>query len=43
MEKSKPFWNPYMAGIALGLVLLASFVLTGRGGYAAHRAHGVPP
>jgi len=27
----KPFWNPYLAGIALGLVLLASFVLTGRG------------
>lgn len=27
----KPFWNPYVAGIALGLVLLASFVVTGRG------------
>ena len=27
----KPFWNPYAAGIALGLVALASFVLTGRG------------
>jgi uncharacterized membrane protein YedE/YeeE len=27
----KPFWNPYVAGIALGLVLLGSFVLTGRG------------
>jgi uncharacterized protein len=25
------FWNPYVAGFALGLVLLASFVLTGRG------------
>jgi hypothetical protein len=25
------FWNPYLAGVALGLVLLASFVLTGRG------------
>jgi len=25
------FWNPYAAGFALGLVLLASFVLTGRG------------
>ena len=31
MENSRPFWNPYLAGIALGLVLLASFVLTGRG------------
>jgi hypothetical protein len=27
----KPFWNPYVAGIALGLVLLASFVVTGKG------------
>lgn len=25
------YWNPYLAGVALGLVLLASFVLTGRG------------
>jgi uncharacterized protein len=25
------FWNPYLAGVALGLVLLTSFVLTGRG------------
>ncbi len=27
----EPFWNPYAAGIALGLVLLASFVITGKG------------
>jgi hypothetical protein len=27
----KPFWNPYVAGIALGLVLLTSFVVTGKG------------
>jgi len=27
----RPFWNPYVAGIALGLVLLASFVVVGRG------------
>jgi uncharacterized protein len=26
-----PFWNPYVAGIALGLVLLLSFVANGRG------------
>ncbi|HEX7488660.1 MAG TPA: YeeE/YedE thiosulfate transporter family protein [Anaeromyxobacteraceae bacterium] len=31
MNDPKPFWNPYAAGMALGLVLLASFVLTGRG------------
>ncbi len=28
---SKPYWNPYWAGFALGLVLLASFVIMGRG------------
>ena len=27
----KTFWNPYIAGIGLGLVLLLSFFLTGRG------------
>ena len=27
----KPFWNPYLSGIVLGLVLLASFVVVGRG------------
>ena len=26
MNQEKPFWNPYLAGIALGLVLLASFL-----------------
>ncbi len=31
MSEQKPFWNPYVAGIALGLVLLAGFVLTGHG------------
>ena len=27
----KPYWNPYLAGFLLGLVLLASFVVMGRG------------
>ena len=27
----QPYWNSYVAGAALGLVLLAAFVLTGRG------------
>jgi hypothetical protein len=27
----KRFWNPYLAGVALGLVLLAAFVVSGRG------------
>ena len=29
--KSKPYSDPYLAGIALGLVLLGSFVVVGRG------------
>jgi uncharacterized protein len=28
---AKPFWNPYLAGFALGLVLLATYLITGRG------------
>jgi uncharacterized membrane protein YedE/YeeE len=31
VEPRARFWNPYVAGFALGLVLLASFVVTGRG------------
>ncbi|MDA3844158.1 MAG: YeeE/YedE thiosulfate transporter family protein [Candidatus Kapabacteria bacterium] len=27
----KPYWNPYVAGVGLGLVLLAAFVIMGRG------------
>lgn len=27
----RPYWNPYWAGFGLGLVLLASFVIMGRG------------
>ncbi len=27
----EPYWNPYLAGIGLGLVLLAAFVIMGRG------------
>lgn len=30
-SKPKPYWNSYVAGVGLGLVLLAAFVLTGRG------------
>jgi hypothetical protein len=29
--KEQKFWNPYLAGVALGLVLLAAFLVTGRG------------
>ena len=27
----RPFWNPYVAGVALGLVLLTSFLVMGKG------------
>ena len=30
-KSSQPYWNPYLAGFALGLVLLAAFVVMGRG------------
>jgi hypothetical protein len=29
--KAQPYWHPYAAGIGLGLVLLFSFVIVGRG------------
>jgi uncharacterized membrane protein YedE/YeeE len=31
VKPARPYADPYFAGVALGLVLLASFVLTGRG------------
>ncbi|MBM3287498.1 MAG: hypothetical protein FJY88_09160 [Candidatus Eisenbacteria bacterium] len=30
-REGAPLWNPYVAGVALGLVLLASFVVMGQG------------
>ncbi len=29
--RAKPFWNPYLVGVLLGLVLLATYAITGRG------------
>ena len=48
-NQAKPYMNSYIAGIGLGLVLLAAFVLAGRGlgasgalaRYAAYAAHTV--
>ena len=31
MERSERFWNPYVAGVALGLVLLATLLVMGKG------------
>lgn len=30
-QQPEPYWNPYVAGVGLGLVLLAAFVIMGRG------------
>lgn len=44
---AKPYANPYLAGSALGMVLLACFVLTGQGlgasGALAHAAGAIIP
>jgi len=29
--RAKPYWNPYLVGFLLGLVLLATYLVTGRG------------
>lgn len=29
--RARPLWNPYLAGVFLGLVLLATYLVTGRG------------
>jgi len=31
IRKPQPYWNPYLAGLGLGLVLLLSYVLLGTG------------
>jgi uncharacterized membrane protein YedE/YeeE len=31
VERARPYANPYLAGVGLGLVLLAAFVVAGRG------------
>jgi hypothetical protein len=31
VERSDRFWNPYVAGVVLGLVLLGSFLVVGKG------------
>jgi uncharacterized membrane protein YedE/YeeE len=30
-SRAQPLWNPYLAGVFLGLVLLATYLVTGRG------------
>ena len=30
-RKVKPYWNPYIAGVGIGLLIVVSFLVTGRG------------
>jgi len=30
-SEARPYWNPYLMGVLLGLVLLATYLITGRG------------
>ena len=39
MDRSEKFWNPYFAGIALGIVLLSTFLIMGNGLGASGTAH----
>lgn len=41
MERSDKFWNPYVAGLGLGLVLLSSYVFLGHGLGASGAAYRV--
>ncbi len=46
VREAQPYWNPYLAGLGLGLVLLSAFVVMGRGlgasgAYASAVAAGV--
>ncbi|MBI5547415.1 MAG: YeeE/YedE family protein, partial [Deltaproteobacteria bacterium] len=40
-DRSEKFWNPYLAGVALGLVLLGSFLVAGHGLGSSGAAHRV--
>lgn len=51
MENERPYWNPYVAGVGLGLTLVLSYVVLGTGlgasggiaRLAAQAAHGAAP
>ena len=30
-RESRPYWNPYIVGVGIGLLIILSFVVTGRG------------
>ena len=31
MKKANPYWNPYVVGVGIGLLIILSFLVTGRG------------
>lgn len=50
-RKPYPYWNPYIAGVGIGILIILSFVVTGRGlgaigafnGIVASIAHAISP
>jgi hypothetical protein len=51
MRKPMPYWNPYLVGVGIGLLIISSFLVTGRGlgaigafnGILASLVHAVAP
>lgn len=41
MRKPKPYWNPYVVGVGIGLLIILSFLVTGRGLGAVGAFNGV--
>ncbi len=50
-RKTYPYWNPYIVGVGIGLLIILSFVVTGRGlgavgafnGIIASLVHAIAP
>jgi hypothetical protein len=51
MKKALPYWNPYVVGVGIGLLIILSFLVTGRGlgavgafnGLLASLVHAIAP
>ena len=51
MKKASPYWNPYVVGVGIGLLIILSFLVTGRGlgaigafnGLLASLVHAIAP
>ena len=50
-NEPRPYWNPYIVGVGIGLLIILSFVVTGRGlgavgafnGLMASLVHAIAP